>query len=41
MIIEAVLPADISEHDVNGWMGPLRDQLQVDISVRTIHQVEL
>ena len=41
MIIEAVLPADISEYDVDGWMGPLRDQLQVDISVRTIPRVEL
>jgi len=41
MIIEAVLPAQISEHDVDGWMGPLREQLQVDISVRTIPRVEL
>jgi len=41
MIIEAVLPADISEQDVDAWMAPLREQLQVDISVRTIPQVEL
>jgi glycine cleavage system transcriptional repressor len=41
MIIEAVLPAGISEPDVDVWMAPLREQLQVDISVRTIHQVEL
>jgi glycine cleavage system transcriptional repressor len=41
MMIEAVLPGSISEADVDGWMGPLREQLQVDISVRTIHQVEL
>lgn len=41
MIIEAVLPATISEQDVDTWMTPLREQLQVDISVRTIPQVEL
>lgn len=41
MIIEAVLPAAISEQDVDLWMTPLREQLEVDISVRTIPQVEL
>lgn len=41
MIIEAVLPAGVSEQDVDAWMTPLRAQLQVDISVRTIPQVEL
>ena len=41
MIIEAVLPEAVSEQDVDAWMAPLREQLQVDISVRTIHQVEL
>ena len=41
MIIEAVLPAEVSEEDVDRWMTPLREQLQVDISVRTIPQVEL
>jgi glycine cleavage system transcriptional repressor len=41
MIIEAVLPATVSEADVDAWMTPLREQLQVDISVRTIPQVEL
>jgi glycine cleavage system transcriptional repressor len=41
MIIEAVLPAGVSEQDVDAWVAPLREQLQVDISVRTIPQVEL
>jgi glycine cleavage system transcriptional repressor len=41
MMIEAVLPGSISEQDVDTWMGPLREQLKVDISVRTIPQVEL
>jgi glycine cleavage system transcriptional repressor len=41
MILEAVLPVNVAEDDVNGWMNPLREQLQVDISVRTIPQVEL
>jgi glycine cleavage system transcriptional repressor len=41
MIIEAVLPAGVREQDVDAWMAPLRGQLQVDISVRTIPQVEL
>ena len=41
MMIEALLPPAISEQDVDKWMAPLREQLQVDISVRTIPQVEL
>jgi glycine cleavage system transcriptional repressor len=41
MMIEAILPGSISEQDVDSWMNPLREQLQVDISVRTIPQVEL
>jgi glycine cleavage system transcriptional repressor len=41
MILEAVLPAGISEQEVNALMNPLREQLQVDISVRTIPTVEL
>lgn len=41
MMIEAVLPESVSEEDVDTWMGPLREQLQVDITVRTIPQVEL
>lgn len=41
MIIEAILPPGVSEQEVDGWMAPLREQLQVDISVRTIPQVEL
>jgi glycine cleavage system transcriptional repressor len=41
MIIEAILPKGISELSVDQWMAPLREQLQVDISVRTIPQVEL
>ncbi len=41
MIIEAILPEGISDHAVDGWMAPLREQLQVDITVRTIPQMEL
>lgn len=41
MIIEAILPAGVDEQQVDQWMAPLRDQLQIDISVRTIPQVEL
>jgi len=41
MIIEAILPAGVSEQEVDVWMTPLREQLQVDINVRTIPQVEL
>ena len=41
MMIEAILPPGVSEPQVDAWMAPLREQLQVDISVRTIPQVEL
>jgi glycine cleavage system transcriptional repressor len=41
MIIEAILPEGISDHEVDQWMTPLREQLQVDITVRTIPQMEL
>lgn len=41
MIIEAALPEGIEEEDVNAWLAPIRDELQVDITVRTIPTVEL
>ncbi len=41
MVIEAVLPEGIAEEDVNSWLAPIRDDLQVDITVRTIPMVEL
>lgn len=41
LILEAILPPGISEQDVNRLMEPLRTELQVDISVRTIPTVEL
>ncbi|MDH3998485.1 MAG: amino acid-binding protein [Desulfuromonadales bacterium] len=41
MIIEATLPEGAEEEDVNQWLAPIRDQLQIDISVRIIPTVEL
>lgn len=41
MVIEAVLPEGIEEQEVNSWLAPIRDDLQVDITVRTIPMVEL
>lgn len=41
MVIEAALPENIGEEDVNSWLAPIRDELQVDISVRIIPTVEL
>jgi glycine cleavage system transcriptional repressor len=41
LILEAVLPQNITEEDVDAWMSPLRNELQVDISVRTIPTAEL
>ncbi|MEJ2471899.1 MAG: ACT domain-containing protein [Desulfuromonadales bacterium] len=41
MMLEATLPEGIEENDVNTWLAPIRDELQVDISVRTIPTVEL
>ena len=41
MVIEAVLPENVEEQDVDGWLAPIRNDLQVDITVRTIPTVEL
>ena len=41
MILEAALPEGVEESDVNEWLAPIRDQLQVDINVRLIPTVEL
>jgi len=41
MVIEAVLPEGIEEEAVNSWFAPIRADLQVDITVRTIPLVEL
>ncbi len=41
MVIEATLPEGVEEEDVNGWLAPTRDDLQIDITVRTIPTVEL
>jgi len=41
MVIEAALPENVAEEDVNSWLAPIRDDLQVDITVRTITTVEL
>jgi len=41
MVIEAALPEGVEEEDVDGWLSPIRDELQVDISIRTIPTVEL
>ena len=41
MVIEAALPEDVEEDDVNNWLAPIRDELQIDITVRTIQTVEL
>lgn len=41
MVIEAALPEDVEEEDVNRWLAPIRDELQIDITVRTIQTVEL
>ncbi|MDT8442077.1 MAG: ACT domain-containing protein [Desulfuromonadales bacterium] len=41
MVIEAALPAGVDEQDVNDWLVPIRDELQVDINVRIIPTVEL
>ncbi len=41
MVIEAMLPEGVEEEDVNTWLAPIRDELQVDITVRTIPTVEL
>ena len=41
MVIEAALPEGVEEDDVDDWLSPIRDELQVDITVRTIPTVEL
>jgi glycine cleavage system transcriptional repressor len=41
MVIEAALPEGVEEEDVDDWLSPIRDELQVDITVRTIQTVEL
>jgi len=41
MMIEAVLNPGIEVADVEGWMAGLKDEMKVDISVRSITPVEL
>ena len=41
MVIEAALPEGVAEEDVDNWLAAIRDELQVDISVRIIPTVEL
>lgn len=41
MMIEAVLPPGIEIDNVENWMKDLKQQLQVDISVRSLVAVEL
>ena len=41
MVIEASLPEGVAEEDVNRWLAPIREELQVDLTVRTIPTVEL
>lgn len=41
MVLEAALPEGVEETEVNRWLAPIREELQVDITVRTIPTVEL
>jgi len=41
LVLEASLPQGVEEEEVNTWLAPVRDELQVDITVRTIPTVEL
>ena len=41
MMIEAVLPPGLSEEEIAGIMDGLKEEMQVDISVRSISPVEL
>jgi len=41
MVIEATLPEGVEEEDIDNWLSQIRDELQVDITVRTIPTVEL
>lgn len=41
LMLEAALPEVMTEQDIDTLMAPLRDELQVDITIRTIHTAEL
>lgn len=41
MMIEAMLPAGVEIEEVETWMGELKKELQVDISVRSLIAMEL
>ena len=41
MMIEAVLNPDTELEDIEGWMTGLKDEMKVDISVRSITPMEL
>ncbi len=41
MMLEAMLPEEVSIQDVESWMENLKQQLQVDISVRSLATMEL
>ncbi len=41
MMIEAILKQGVEVEDVEDWMAGLKDELQVDISVRSITPMEL
>lgn len=41
MMIEALLPEGIESEDVESWMRALKQELKVDISVRSITSMEL
>ncbi len=41
MMLEATLPEGIALQDVEGWMKELKQQLKVDISVRSLETMEL
>lgn len=41
MMIEALLPEGTEIEEVEGWMAELKQELQVDISVRSLLSVEL
>lgn len=41
LMLEAALPENKTEQDVDAWMAPLRDELHVDINIRAIHTAEL
>ena len=41
MVLEVTLPEGIMEEDLNCWLMTVRDELKVDINVRTIPRVEL